>query len=186
MKQNSTSKEAIMQACMKIVSEQGIGALNMRAVAKECNIALGTLYNYYSDKNQLVLSAIENVWKDIFGDNHSHKGNMPFTAYVRQMFELIRKGFEKYPDFFIAHSIAAANSVSGNAKGVMKQKFDHMKAGITEALNADISIEKDVFGESFTREVFAAFVLDNLVLLLALGKESCDTLIEIISRIIYK
>ena len=40
-----TSKEAIMQVCRRIVAEKGMNALNMRLVADECGIALGTLYN---------------------------------------------------------------------------------------------------------------------------------------------
>ena len=52
-----TSKEAIMQACRKIAAQKGLSALNMRTVAKECNIALGTLYNYYADKDELLIAA---------------------------------------------------------------------------------------------------------------------------------
>ena len=46
-----TSKKSIMQVCRHIVAESGLTALNMRSVADECHIALGTLYNYYADKD---------------------------------------------------------------------------------------------------------------------------------------
>ena len=49
-----TSKEAIMQVCRRIVAEKGMNALNMRLVADECGIALGTLYNYFADKDDLI------------------------------------------------------------------------------------------------------------------------------------
>ena len=39
-----TSREAIMQVCRCIVAEKGMKALNMRLVADQCHIALGTLY----------------------------------------------------------------------------------------------------------------------------------------------
>lgn len=61
----NTSREEIMRVSRKIVSEKGLPALNMRTLAKECGIALGTLYNYYSDKDELVVAAIESVWQDI-------------------------------------------------------------------------------------------------------------------------
>ena len=44
-----TSKEEILKAGRKIAQEKGLSAINMRSVAAECNIALGTLYNYYSN-----------------------------------------------------------------------------------------------------------------------------------------
>lgn len=64
-----TSKEAIMQVCRQIVAAKGLPALNMRLVADECHIALGTLYNYYSDKNELLIATVESIWKDIFHMN---------------------------------------------------------------------------------------------------------------------
>ena len=73
-----TSKEAIMQACRKIAAQKGLSALNMRTVAKECNIALGTLYNYYADKDELLIAAVESVWKDIFTWTENAKRPSPF------------------------------------------------------------------------------------------------------------
>ena len=61
-----TSKEAIMQVCRRIVAEKSLTALNMRLVADECHIALGTLYNYYADKDELVLATVESILRDIF------------------------------------------------------------------------------------------------------------------------
>ena len=61
-----TSEEAILQACRQMVSEEGIQAINMRAVARRCDVALGSLYNYFSSKEELVTSTIESVWRDIF------------------------------------------------------------------------------------------------------------------------
>lgn len=46
--------------------KKGIAAVNMRTVASECGIALGSLYNYFSSKSELLSATIEAVWKDIF------------------------------------------------------------------------------------------------------------------------
>ena len=55
-----------MQVCRRIAAEKGLKALSMQAVAGECGIALGTLYNYFSDKEELLIAAISSVWQDIF------------------------------------------------------------------------------------------------------------------------
>ena len=68
-----TSKEEIMQVCRRIVAEKGMKALNMRLVADECHIASGTLYNYYANKDALVLAAVESIWKEIFHMEHREK-----------------------------------------------------------------------------------------------------------------
>ena len=38
-----TSEEAILQTCRQMVSEEGIQAINMRAVARRCDVARGSL-----------------------------------------------------------------------------------------------------------------------------------------------
>ena len=87
-----TSKETIMQVCRNIVSQKGLQSLNMRSVADECHIALGTLYNYYSDKNDLILATIESVWHDIFHANQCCKKTASFPEYVNNIFDCIQKG----------------------------------------------------------------------------------------------
>ena len=82
MNSSITSKEAILLVCRKIVATKGLSALNMRLVADECHIALGTLYNYYSDKDALLLSTVESVWKDIFHMNQKCSTEFSFPEYV--------------------------------------------------------------------------------------------------------
>ena len=186
MNPNITSKEAILQTCRNIVASKGLPALNMRSVAEECHIALGTLYNYYSNKNELLLATIESVWKDIFHTNHKLSTNFSFCEYVSYIFECIQKGARKYPNFFTAHSISIANSEKGKAKSTMKHYFDHIKIGLLEVLKSDNTIDKNAFSTSFTESDFVDFVLDNILLLLVQEKTSCATLLEIINRVVYK
>ena len=61
-----TSRENILETCKKIVSNKGLTAINMRLVAKECNIALGSIYYYFPSKDDLLIAIIESVWEDIF------------------------------------------------------------------------------------------------------------------------
>ena len=83
-----TSKEEIMQVCRRIAAEKGLKALSMRAVAGECGIAPGTLYNYFSDKEELLISAIASVWQYIFSLTEQEENSPPllFSEYVEKVF----------------------------------------------------------------------------------------------------
>ena len=61
-----TSREAILTVCRELVSRQGLDSLNMRSVARACQVALGSLYNYFPSKDDLLLATVESVWQDIF------------------------------------------------------------------------------------------------------------------------
>ena len=52
-------------------------------------------------------------------------------------------------------------------------------------LESDPLIRKNIWNESFTKEAFASFVLDNLFVALRQPREDVDFLVEIIERILY-
>lgn len=180
-----TSKEAILKVCWDIVSEKGLPALNMRVVAKECNVALGSLYNYFSGKDDLVLAAIESVWQDIFHMERECRVDLSFSQYARWIFESVRRGMEEYPNFFTAHSISFASGAKNKARDTMEHYFGHMKIGMRKALDADAKVDQNAFSDEFTKSDFLDFVLSNILTLLMQHKSDCGMLLEVIRRTIY-
>jgi len=47
-------REAILQVMLRLITEQGIHATPMAQVAREAGVAAGTIYHYFSSKEQLV------------------------------------------------------------------------------------------------------------------------------------
>ncbi|MDY4969441.1 MAG: TetR/AcrR family transcriptional regulator [Lachnospiraceae bacterium] len=186
MKPGITSKEDIMQVCRKIAAEQGLPAVNMRAVAKECGIALGTLYNYYASKDELLMATVESVWKDIFHMDGTRAAGMSFPDYAAYLFDRARTGAEAYPGFLGAHSIAVAKSRRGQAKSIMEHTFEHMKAGMLTVLRADTAADTAVFSPAFQESDLVDFVLDQILLLLVKGADNSNALVELIRRVIYQ
>ncbi|MGN0801853.1 MAG: TetR/AcrR family transcriptional regulator [Candidatus Faecivicinus sp.] len=184
MNANITSKEAIMQACRRIVAEKGMKALNMRLVANECHIALGTLYNYYADKDALVLATMESIWKDIFHAEARNQSGVSFPDCVADLYGRIRRGAQAYPGFLTGHAIGIAGAKRGEAKSVMDHTLAHIKAGMLEMLQNDPSVPENAFPPAFPREAFVGFVLDHLLILLVQEQPDCNMLLEIIRRVI--
>lgn len=180
-----TSKEAIMRVCKGIVSRQGLAALNMRAVARECGTALGTLYNYYSDKDELVLATIGSIWHDIFRAPRGCTGSRLFTEYVGGLFGNIRSVSVDYPGFFAAHSAAAAGIGGGKAREAMDKCYAEIKEELLSALRSDANVKPAAFSGGFTQEAFVKFVLDNIILLLSQPEPDIGILTEIIRRTLY-
>ena len=50
MKKSATSKEELLAIAKEIAGREGIGNLNIRRLASESGIAIGTVYNYYPSK----------------------------------------------------------------------------------------------------------------------------------------
>ena len=53
----------LLSAARNIIQNQGYECLSMKGLAKETDIAVGTIYNYYPDKNALLIALVEDDWK---------------------------------------------------------------------------------------------------------------------------
>lgn len=56
-------KKEIIKVGSDILSRCGYSVLNMRDIAKCCGISVGTLYNCYKDKDELVYAIIADAWE---------------------------------------------------------------------------------------------------------------------------
>jgi len=180
-----TSKEAILSVCRRLVAEKGIPALNMRAVAGECHVALGSLYNYFPCKEDMIIAAVESVWQDIFRMERPRKADLAFPEYVGGIFEQVLRGTVEYPNFFDAHSLGFAGEGKTKAHDTMQRYFSRMKREMTEALERDAAVKSGAFSPAFTKADLVDFVLTNLQALLLLKACDCRTLKEMIRRAIY-
>lgn len=177
-----TSKAAIMQACRELAARDGLSALSMRAVSRECGIALGTLYNYYADKDELLIATVGSIWREIFHMDENAPEAASFPERIERIFGCIREGARRYPGFLNTHSAAFAGKHRAEARIAMDRCFDHMRAGLLEALEADPAVNPAVFTESFTAAMLAEFTLDHLLLLLIKGADDCTPLIQVLRQ----
>ena len=58
-------QETILQISRKIMLEEDYSALTIRNVARECGIAVGTVYNYYASKDLLAAAVILEDWNEM-------------------------------------------------------------------------------------------------------------------------
>lgn len=180
-----TSREAILAVSKKLATEQGLQAINMRTVAGACNVAVGSVYNYFPSKADLIAATIEEVWKSVFYLTGDSDNTFNFTDRVKWIFESVRKGSDQYPSFFTLHSMSFADADKTKGRQVMNQYFSHMKDELLKILEKDEDVRKDAFNDNFLQEHFIDFVFSSLITLLMKNEKSCELLLEMIRRSIY-
>ena len=91
-----SKKDNIIKAALKLFVEQGEQATSMKWIAKEAQCGIGTMYNYFSSKQELInvlyLETKKNLMTSVFN-------NFDSTACVKNQFVSTWLGF-------INHSIA--------------------------------------------------------------------------------
>lgn len=180
-----TSRADILKTCREIVSKEGLSALNMRHVAAASGVALGSIYHYFSSKDEMITATVESVWRDVFHIDFSCRPELPFPAYVEWIFSCVRKSAEKYPNFFMIHSVSFSDSAKEEARQAMVRCFSHLKEGLLLSLKNDPGLKADAFSDAFKEEELIDFVFSSILLLLIQEKSDCSVLMEVIRRSIY-
>ena len=180
-----TSREALLQASQAIAIESGLQALHIRALAQRCGVSVGSVYNYFPSKADLLAATVEAVWESVFHTAEQCQRPAGFRPCVAWLFERIRHGTAEYPAFFNLHSLAFAAGDRPKGRQVMENAFSHMKRGLAQALEEDADVRPGAFSGALTREALVAFTFSNLLALSAEDRSDCGLLMALISRAIY-
>lgn len=86
-------RETILKEGYLLLEEKGYNNFSMRELANRCDIALGTVYNYFENKMSLVREIFNDTWIKIIEDLKTVKEkNISFEEKIK----LIYLGLEKF------------------------------------------------------------------------------------------
>lgn len=166
MNPNITSKEEILAVCRQLAQKEGLSAVTMRNVAAHCGTALGSLYNYFPSKDDLILETITSIWQSIFHFEKPPFQEDNFLSVVAYFEESLDRGATLYPGFFNLHSLSFASGEKEKGRERRDEVFAHMKGMMKRTLDQDKKVRKDAFKTmdetNFIDVVFLAVVYSRL------------------------
>lgn len=180
-----TSREAILEVSRNLLREKGWNAINIRTVATVSGISVGSIYNYFTSKSDLVSATIESVWGDIFRVPKQKEIFDNLVSCIEWIFESIEKGDEKYPNFFTLHSTSFLGTEKTDGKNLMEQSLKHMQRGLYEVLKSDKNVRPDAFNDMFTPNKFVKLIFSYVIAALFQQDYDCTTIIEVVRRSVY-
>ncbi|RCW50782.1 MULTISPECIES: TetR/AcrR family transcriptional regulator [unclassified Halanaerobium] len=86
-------RNKIYKTASQLFSERGYADVTMKIVAEETGIAVGTLYNYYANKEELFIKVIEekiNHNKKFF-DKYLEKDKLDLNVFITHLYDEINK-----------------------------------------------------------------------------------------------
>ena len=127
----AANRAAILDAATEVFAELGFGATTVRDIVRRTDLATGTFYNYFPDKEAVLHALLDEAATEA-------------RARVREarrsattLEEFVRRGFQAYFEF-LAEDRPTFNLVRRNA-GTIRALFDEPALGAgTEELAADL------------------------------------------------
>lgn len=185
MKKSATSKEELLAIAKEIAGREGIGNLNIRRLASESGIAIGTVYNYYPSKGDLIGAVMEDFWRNVFHGSHFVTESGDFIGSVHDIYFRLRENLGSFREEFLKEMEVLSQTDQKRGRELEAFYLGHMKEGMLRILERDNRVAQEVWNETFTPERFVSFAFSNMVLLLK-NQEDPAYFEEIMRRLIYK
>ncbi len=104
---------AILEAARRMLEKKGYSGVTMRALAREASVAQATLYNIYGSKDDLILSAVEDLLLGVEADVHS-TGSTPGIESILTRARINGLQIQKTPKYADAMARALAGVKAGD------------------------------------------------------------------------
>lgn len=96
MRSNVITKEDVIRIAQSIIEVDGLGKCSMRRIAGDLNIAVGTLYNYYDSREQLLEELFNVSWKETIQSCYDYLDNdQPQMEQIRGLFAVIDRDVKR-------------------------------------------------------------------------------------------
>nr|WP_270941766.1 TetR/AcrR family transcriptional regulator [Romboutsia lituseburensis] len=140
----------------EIAYREGISGINMRKVASQCELSLGTIYNYYTTKVDIIFDIIEDLWNECFDE-------------IDKIYNS-KEGFFKQTEFLYFHTLQYLSKfennwikdliiLTSNDKEKAKERECELVEKFTQILKHLIEINK----KDLNIEVFNKFSEDKIL-----------------------
>lgn len=178
-------REVILETAKEIALAQGLYDINIRAVAKKCGISIGTVYNSFASKNDLLMAIIEDFWSNAFCD-FDYCSCTDKSIYKK--LDLLYQNLFVYLNRFIENWLEQLSLLKASEKNFGKQKenevFIKIHRVIIRLLNEEESISPDTWTESFTKEKLAEFIFSNMLAMLRKREYDISFFMEALGRML--
>ena len=121
-------RQTLIEKAIELSRTGGLSRLKLRDLARECNIALGTLYNYYPTKDSLVLDVVQQFWQNCFHQKSFPEGDV--LVKLDWLYAVMKESVDEFSSEFLH----AASGLSPAALEEAKSRELHAQKHLTHQL----------------------------------------------------
>ena len=163
-KRSVITSEEILEQAYQLACEPGVRSLSIRSIAAACDVSVGTVYNSYASKTELINDVVGMFWQRAFAETMktlaAHEGN-DFIAFCEALSQSLKSALKEFRKDFLSDLSALSESDRLSAQKREQQSFIHARAGIKQALLSDP--KQDRLTGAMAPEALAALVWETLI-----------------------
>lgn len=152
-------RENLLAEGKRMLIEKSYSELNIREVAKSCDVGTGTFYNYFSNKNEFVIEIFLSDWtKKLDAIDNVTYADMPLKNKLKKIYDVLDEFLASYRIVFFEMTMV---------KGMDSRRYDCTDS-LNERLIAIIKhhMDKGELECPIPCEKFARMLVLNILLIL--------------------
>lgn len=131
-------REKLLTTVRNRLLKDGPDAVSLRSIAKECGIAVGTVYNYFPNKDMLIAEAIGDDWLVSLQecDEEMAKADS-FEEAVSTLLDFVTEFYQRYQKAFLAMNGKADVSRIYQGRDLLQQQLQSRLEGICDRFHKE-------------------------------------------------
>lgn len=187
-KRSVITSEEILEQAYQLACEQGLRSLSIRSIAAACDVSVGTVYNSYASKTELINDVVGMFWQRAFSETMktlaAHEGN-DFISFCEALSQSLKSALKEFRKDFLSDLSALSESDRLSAQKREQQSFIHARAGIKQVLLGDPRIKQDQLTGALTPDALAALIWETLIDSARDDMDYDKTLLELLRAALY-
>lgn len=172
MNHRVTSQSEILEKALDIAKKEGVDKVSIRKLSNACGIAIGSIYNYYPNKESLIVAVSEHFWGQLLADQEQlFRAGIGFTAFLEQYYMFLYGRLAKYDSSWL---------------GAMDAGTRRLAVGLfRKVLDGDGKVDHSIWNMELNQDAFCEYVLTNITALLQAGENNCRFFTFLLEHLLY-
>lgn len=175
-KKDDTLRGTLLDHARALADTEGFEAINIRSIASLAGVATGTVYNYFSDKDEILLALTEEYWIQTLKDMRSAVTAPAFCSQLEEIFTFLRERMDSPAGALMKR----LGSVKTAGRERMSSVQNLLVQSMVQRMEQDPGIREDLWDGFFTKRQYARFIMANMVMSLREGAPDIRFLIRIV------
>lgn len=94
-KKDDILRDTLLDCARCVADAEGIEAVNIRSIARKAGIATGTVYNYFANKDEILLALTEAYWKQALVELGDAITSDSFCGQLEEIFAFLRDRIDR-------------------------------------------------------------------------------------------
>lgn len=181
---NRNHKEVILSKAKDIAINEGINKINIRTVAKKSGVSIGTVYNYFPSKGDLLVAVIQDFWQGALNDvDWISLIDNDFYENLEKVYSVLYDYLHKFKENWLEQLALLKTQEKLIGRQKEDEYFQKMYGKLILLIDMDNKLQQYPWSEIISKENMAEFIFENMLIMLKKEKEDMKFFIELLKII---